>query len=171
MTKIFSKPKSFKKNRSSIFTSGICNTFYDSPKRVLFFELDYPIDQKTINRVIEVYRILHLDLVTHSTGNGVHFLSPTMMDLIIWKSAMNLLHDLNKKCPMTTLRFIPNKYPDEVVLWNGSIRTIYNKSLNNSKQMTIFLNDILFTNFKPNLDLSFAIKQVRYPLPLSEYCQ
>ena len=109
-----------KKNRSNIFTDGICNTLKnDKNLKMVFFELDNKSsldNQWLIEHRIEVrntYEKFELDYFIHATGNGYHFLSPTLVDKIIYKKFMNVLKDINTKCPMTTLRTKPNKYKNE----------------------------------------------------------
>lgn len=158
----------FKRNRSTIYTNGICNTFHNTTDRVLFFELDNPIKENEVNKIMNIYDKLNLNVMIHTTGNGVHFLSPTMIPLEVWKFAMDYLKDINKKCPMLTLRTRPNKYPNEEWI----VTYIYNEhNPNNSSQMSDFLNNKFKTFFIPNLLLDYKIKTVSYPLPLSEFCK
>ena len=106
-----------KKNRSNKYTTGICNTFRDSELRVLFFELDreHLIYEPEIHKL---YKDNELDYLVHRTGSmGLHFLSPTLMTKERWKEIMRCYKHINPKCPMTTLRVKPNKYPDEDGIW------------------------------------------------------
>jgi hypothetical protein len=154
-----------KKNRSNIFTTGLCNTFDGHDWRTLFFELDNPVSQSEINRLVDIYRENKLDLLIHKTGsNGMHFLSPTMIPKMQWKEIMIQLSDLNPKCPMTTLRVEPNKYPNESEIWYRSDCYYYANPYYNNTSMCFYLKRLWQSQF-----FGFQrgdIKLVRYPLPL-----
>ena len=77
---------------------------------------------------------------------------------------MTELKEINKKCPMTTLRWLPNKYPNESEIWyTNEYRIDPNNSRRNSDEFSKLLNKIFQTHFEGtiNTDLKF----VRYPLP------
>ncbi len=152
-----------KKNRSNKFTQGIVITNNTNDKRFLFFELDNP-SVGVYNEVKDVYKRYGLDLITHRSFNGIHFLSPTLVDVETWKEAMSELKHINKKCPMTTLRWLPNKYPNEREVWFTSNCWRNPDNLRrNSLELSQLLNKTFKTNFEGtiNTDLKF----VRYPLP------
>ena len=153
-----------KKNRSDVYTDGLCNTFINHEGRTLFFELDSP-SGNDIFRTLCVYSDYSLACVAHFTGNGIHFLSPTILDKETWKEAIDELKDLNPKCPMTTLRIQGNKHPSEVFYFYKPIFTLHESPpRKNSKQMAEKLNNLFGTRF--NAEVDAGPKMVRYPLPL-----
>lgn len=153
-----------KKGRSNTFTTGLCNTFDKSEFRCFFFEIDDPTHY---DRITEFYFNNDLDVLTHRTGSGgYHFISPTMINKEKWKSLMLELKDINPKCPMTTLRVEPNKYPNESELWYRYETWTHDQDFNNNKEMCIYLNHIFKSNLKGILN--GGMKLVRYPLPLME---
>ena len=165
-----------KKNRSNIFTDGICNTLKnDKNLKMVFFELDYNSEikdyklftfSKYFDKIKNTYEKFELDYFIHRTGNGFHFLSPTLIDKILYKKFMNVLKDINVSCPMTTLRVNPNKYENEKDYFYNIIEidnvTIYNKK-GNCLEMCNFLNETFKTNFEGTH--KGKIIKVKYPLP------
>lgn len=86
--------------------------------RYPLFELDYPEseDKFIIDTVIASYRIRNLPLLIHTTGitnQGLHFISTKLMNTMYYKFWLNSLRRFNRRCPMTTLRIINNKYENE----------------------------------------------------------
>ena len=153
-----------KKNRSNRFTQGLVITNNTNNDRFLFFELDNPIDIEDKQRVIDVYRRYGLDILIHRTGNGLHFISPTPISVETWKEAMMPLKNINKKCSMTTLRWIPNKHPNEDQVWFKSERWYgFNNIRRNSDQLSKLLNKTFDCVFEGTVDTD--LKFVRYPLP------
>ncbi len=153
-----------KKNRSNKFTQGIVITNHTNELRFLFFEIDKPLNQAHMSKVIDVYQRFGCDLLIHRTGNGWHFLSPTLLNIQTWKEAMTELRDINKKCPMTTLRWIPNKYPQESSIWyNNEYRIDPNGSRSNSHEFSKLLNKVFHSEFTGHIQTE--LKFVRYPLP------
>ena len=154
------------KNRSNKFTTGVCvSSIHDNEsKRLCFFELDLE-HKSSISRVRDTYERHGLDYIIHRTGNGWHFLSPTVVSLEDWKTFMSDLKEVNKKCPMITLRIQPNKHPDEDSIWYLSEwwQTGTNDRLN-SIFMVQMLNRLFKSDFRG--DNCFTPKVVRYPLPL-----
>ena len=162
-----------KKNRSNKFTQGIVITNNTNDKRFLFFELDmisYDNNHEVFNRIIGVYQRFGLDVCRHRSYLGWHCLRPTLLDLETWKKAMAELKDINKKCPMTTLRVEPNKYPNEADIWYLYEWYNFNSDRNNSIECINFLNKMwnipdeelyIYRNANTHTDLKF----VRYPLP------
>ncbi len=156
--------RALKKNRSNKFTQGIVITNNTNDKRFLFFELDKGYTQEEKQEVLDVYRFHGLDVLIHRTSSGIHFISPTLIELQTWKEAMNKLKEINKKCPMTTLRWLPNKYPNEAEIWYTSeYRSDPNNLRNNSNQLCTLLNHSFRSNFVGTIDTD--LKFVRYPLP------
>ena len=152
-----------KKNRSNKFTQGIVITNNTNDKRFLFFELDRPYNGE-ISKVRDVYRYYGLDLLIHRTGDGIHFISPTLINVETWKKAIAKLKDINKKCPMTTLRWLPNKHPNKDQVWYTSDHwTDFNNTRNNSSQLCLLLNKNFKSDFIGTIDTD--LKFVRYPLP------
>ena len=166
-----------KKNRSNIFTDGICNTLKnDKNLKMVFFELDFEscynlslkyseyIQSPNYNKVKNTYKKFELDYFIHRTGNGLHFLSPTLIDKILYKKFMNELKDINTKCPMTTLRTKPNKYENEQDYFFHPIMIEFqNNYKTNCKEMCNFLNETFNTGFRGNH--KGKIIKVKYPLP------
>ena len=158
-----------KKNRSNIFTDGICNTLKDDKNlKMVFFELDKksPLDMiYDIVKVEDTYKKFELDYFIHRTGNGLHFLSPTLIDKILYKKFMNILKDINTKCPMTTLRTKPNKYENEKDYFFEivEIKKFPNNKKSNCLEMCNFLNETFNTNFEGTH--KGKIIKVKYPLP------
>ncbi len=151
-----------KKNRSNKFTVGLCNTFTGVDPRTLFFEID---DPKDFDIVQQFYQEWALDYITHKTGSGgYHFLSPTMMTIQAWKDKMFELRGINPKCPMTTLRMKPNKYPNEDLLWYNFQQEKFDNEKFNNKDMCQYLNKIFGSNL--NGFCTGDLKIVKYPLPV-----
>ena len=155
-----------KKNRSNRFTEGLAITNKTNNGRFFFFELDKPFNQVFFDRILDVYRCFHLDVLVHRTGNGWHWISPTLLSKEGWKIIHLLLKDINKKCPMTTLRIAPNKYPNEKDYWfNASHWHFHDNDLNsNSIELTNLLNVWFKTDFRKGAIVT-ELKRVRYPLP------
>ena len=152
-----------KKNRSNKYTQGIVITNDTNDKRFLFFELDHD-NTKELDLVKDVYRCYGLDLIIHRSGNGIHCISPTLIDIETWKKAMSDLKHLNKKCPMTTLRWIPNKYPNESEIWYHSQHWSDSNNLRrNSLELSQLLNKTFQSDFMGVVETE--LKFVRYPLP------
>lgn len=154
-----------KPNRSDVYTDGLCNTFTNHEGRSLFFELDNPSGHD-IFRTINVYYRYRLDCVAHLTGNGLHFLSPTVISKDAWKEAIDLLKGLNPKCPMTTLRIQANKHKSEAEYFYKPIWTfkVGDNMARNSYQLANKLSDLFGVCFIGQVDA--LPKVVRYPLPL-----
>ena len=156
-----------KPNRSSRYTSGLVCTFADRPERCFFFELDKE-HREFYQDVCNLYEVEALDWIVHRTGGGgFHFISPTMISKEVWKKLHRELADINPKCPMTTLRIEPNKYPNEDLVWYNSHAEVMNApDLANNKEMCQYLNKIFGVKFVGNA--KGTMKIVRYPLPLRE---
>ena len=117
-----------------------------------------------MSRVMDVYQRFGCDLIVHRSGNGWHFLSPTLLNLQDWKEAMKELKEINKKCPMTTLRWLPNKYPNEREIWfTFEHRNSSHNIRRNSLELSQLLNKTFKTDFEGTIETE--LKFVRYPLP------
>ena len=169
-----------KKNRSNIFTDGICNTLKDDKNlKMVFFELDFENHSSwnwnSFFKVKKTYKKFELDYFIHRTGKGLHFLSPTLVDKILYKKFMNELKDINTKCPMTTLRTKPNKYENEKDYFYNiiEIKKFSNNKKANCKEMCNFFNETFNKTEKstflsiPNFEGTHKGKiiKVKYPLP------
>ena len=174
-----------KKNRSSIWTDGICNTLKNDKTaftnskyknlKMVFFELDYTIETledklsyfhaRNTLKVKNTYKKFELDYFIHKTGNGIHFLSPTLIDKILYKKFMNELKDINTKCPMTCMRTKPNKYENEKDYFYKiqRLEKFPNNKKSNCLEMCNFLNSTFNTDFEGSHKGS--IIKVKYPLP------
>ena len=117
-----------------------------------------------MSKVMDVYQRFGCDLIVHRTGNGWHFLSPTLLSLRDWKEAMTELKDINPKCPQSTLRWIPNKYPNESEIWfSFEHRNNTHNIRRNSTELSQLLNKTFKTDFMG--EVTTELKFVRYPLP------
>lgn len=169
-----------KRGRSNQFTTGLCNTFENCKDlKTLFFEVDHydprtesitPIEvyNQEIKQVIALFAKYKLDLLVHSTKNGMHFLSPTMLPKSVWKQAIDEIRHINTKCPMNTLRIEPNKYPNENEFWyRFNAVYIHGNFTRNNFNMCNYLNKIFGCHFVGSQDNNQKLKIVRYPLPES----
>ena len=157
-----------KKNRSNKLTVGLCNSFKDSKLKVLFFELDKE-QIISFNEVEQTFIKKELDYFIHKTGSGgFHFLSPTLMSAGRWHYIIQEIKNINKKCPMNTLRVKPNKYHEEDYFWYQIYDEAYfdNQKIN-SLQMCNYFNRLWKTQFKGEIETELNI--VSYPLPISDY--
>jgi len=161
------KYRNMKPNRSSRYTEGLVCTFTDSDSRVFFFEVDKE-DRDEFAGINEFYNFHKLDFVVHRTGSGgFHWLSPTMISKEKWRELHKELKHINVKCPMTTLRIEPNKYPHESVIWYDShVEKDNSTPTQNNFNMANLLNYIWGCNFTATG--TGEVKRVRYPLPLEE---
>ena len=156
-----------KKNRSNRYTQGLVCTYADSPLRSFFFELDKE-DRDWYNEICTFYNLQELDFIVHRTGGGgYHFISPTMISKGRWKNLHGYLEGINPKCPMTTLRIQPNKYPNEELIWyNSHVEKFNTTPSQNNASMCHYLNKIFGADFQG--EAAGEIKTVRYPLPLRD---
>jgi len=153
-----------KPNRSNKFTKGLVCTYANSPLRSFFFELDKE-HKKFYDDICNFYKLEELDFIVHRTGGGgFHFISPTMISKGRWKALHKELELINPKCPMTTLRIQPNKYPNEDLIWYNTYVEKWNSILSqNNENMCLFLNKIFGSNLIGSAN--GKIKIVSYPLP------
>ena len=160
-----------KKNRSNRWTKGITSTLSPSDPlyhhvRFFFFETDSPFNEDNHNMIVRTYEHHNLDLLIHRTGHsgGIHYISPTYVTKEEWKEYHQELKGINMKCPMTTLRWINNKYPNEDS-WFTSKHYHFNlEPLNNSPELCYLINHIWDSDFI-GLAPPSIIRFVRYPLP------
>ncbi len=156
-----------KKNRSNNWTTGLAITIANSDKRFFFFDIDKPYSSESFNRIVDVYKSFQLDLLVHRTGNGWHFISPTLVNKETWKLMMFDLGDINSECPHTTLRILPNKYPDEKLIWfNSSVGYFDSNKDCNSIELSNLLNKWFGARFEGSIVTDLKI--VKYPLPIQE---
>jgi len=152
--------------RSSMkYTTGISITNQTNDGRFLFFEMDKPMNWEHFNRVNDVFRFFELDWICHRTGDGWHWISPTLLRKEAWKLAHELLNDVNRRCPMTTLRIVPNKYPHEDEIWYSHNAGYFNNQpeLSNSLQLCNLLNFWFKEHFQGSVYTE--LKKPRYVLP------
>ena len=160
-----------KHDRSNIFTTGLCDIIdEDRNKRVCFFEID-GFNALELYEVIGQYYKFGLDVLVHRTGKGFHFLSPTLVDLKIWKEFHEPLKHINSECPMTCLRIDPNKWDNEPEMWKNSIRFKFRRT--DTKINVAEISNILLTRFNVLFDsnITGTIQTPRYPLPTQITCQ
>ena len=136
----------------------------DDNMRYMLFELDYE-HLEFYDLVKNVFWSFELDLLIHKTGSGgYHFISPTVITKDQWKKIHNRLENINKKCPMTCLRMIPNKHPNEADIWYRTDCITHFENYNfNSKQMCQYLNKVFGTNLLGSLDYDINIVSYRLP--------
>ena len=109
--------------------------------RYFFFELDNPFNQEHYNRVCECYRFNRCDFLVHRTGNGLHFLSPTLVSVECWKEMKAALKGINPRSMQTTMRWKANKYVGEKEIWFTSSCGYHNDgSWDNSAELVHLLN-------------------------------
>jgi hypothetical protein len=156
-----------KPNRSNKFTQGLVCTYEDTTQRSFFFELDSE-HREYFQEVCDFYCAEELDFIVHRTGGGgFHFISPSLMSKGRWKFLHEQLKGINPKCPMTTLRIQPNKYPNEELVWyNSHVEKYNNVPAWNSKELCTYLNKIFGCKLEGTSHAQF--KLVRYPLPLGK---
>ena len=119
--------------------------------RFFFFELDNPYTIKEYYRICELYRLFGVDFLCHRSGNGLHFISPTLITLEIWTEMMAYVKDINPRCPQLNLRWKGNKYVNEKEIWFNSCNRVYNDgSKPNSYELVNLLNSLFHTEFKGN---------------------
>lgn len=154
--------KMVKEPRSNKLTTGLCDSIVGSDKRFCFFEIDFE-HIEYLDCVREHYRHFGIDYIYHRTGNGYHFISPTLVSKAFWKKFHKPLRHINSKCSMTCLRWKPNKYDSEEIVWFLHEYETFGNDFRNSKELSQLLNDLFNTNFEGELvtDLKF----VEYRLP------
>ncbi len=119
--------------------------------RFFFFELDNPINEIHFNRICELYTHYGLDFLVHTTGNGKHFISPTLIELSTWKEMMKEVKDINPRCPQINLRWKGNKYVNEEEIWFICAVGYYNNGARrNSYELVNLLNSFFHSEFKGN---------------------
>jgi hypothetical protein len=116
--------------------------------------------------VESIYNLYRLDFLVHRTGNGLHYLSPTLITKERWKEIMERLKGVNPKCPMTTLRWLPNKYPNEPAIWFKSAAVGFDENIEFNCEEMCFLLNSTFKNGNFMGCWKRDLKFVHYPLPL-----
>jgi len=155
--------RTLKKNRSDKYTKGIAITNNSNDLRFPFFDLDFDF-QSSFGVVEYNYRDIGLDYLIHRTGNGYHFISPTLLNKEEWKEFHEPIKRINPECPQTTLRWLPNKYPDENDVWFIAKPVYSNQCFyRNSYEMCCLLNTTFGSDFRGAIETD--LKFVRYPLP------
>ncbi len=154
------------------YTTGLTSTLSPNDKlfrthRFFLFEVDKANDE-SIDRLDELYSDYQLDYVRHRTGGGAgsyHWISPTLIRKTEWKKMINEVKDINIKCPQTTMRVEPNKYPNEENIWYSHIvgRHAVDPFSNNSDALTNRLNFWFGENLQGGQPT--IIRFVKYPLP------
>ena len=141
-------------------TDGLINQIDGNrEKKLFFFETD-EFKPKEHKLILFVYEKYNLTVLFHKTGSGgMHYLSPTIIDIKTWKEAHFLLKEINKKCPMICLRVKPNKYPNESDFWY--IHEIRNNEINtwdrNAETVCNYLNKIFGSNLIGRLKGEYEI--------------
>lgn len=151
-----------KRGRSNVYTEGLACTFHESDLRICLFEIDN-YNSDTRDFVTNCYKELGLDVLIHRSGLGYHWISPTLVPLSTWKKFHSTLKGINPKCPMTTLRIKPNKYPHEDQIWYNA-EAWYRNNPNNSTEICNLLNKWFGSYFFGQI-ITYP-KIVRYPLPI-----
>ncbi len=144
---------------------GLVITNESNDYRFFFFELDNPIIVDEYLRVCDVFEYYHLDYCLHRTGNGLHWISPTLNTVEEWKEIRDSLKEINVDCPQICMRWSPNKYVDEKLVWfANSCRNNNDNNIANSVQLCQLLNQL----FKPRVPFKGLVdtdlKFVHYPL-------
>ena len=131
------------------YTKGLVNQIdKDKNKKMFFFEIDSH-DIKLVDLILEVYEKYELTVVYHKTKMGYHFISPTLLNLTMWKMIHKELIDINPTCPMITLRVEGNKYPNELNYFYKAGVKINCHQEKNVKSICLFLNKVF--DFEPKL--------------------
>ena len=116
-----------------------------------FFELDEPFNVQHYYRICELYRYFGLDFLVHRSGNGLHFVSPTLLHPKVWKEMIEFTKGINPRCPQNALRWKNNKYVEEKEIWFSSSVGYHNDgSRPNSYELVNLLNSFFHTDFKGN---------------------
>ena len=94
-------------------TTGLVAQVDDKTRKLFFFETDQKND-KVHKLILSVYEKYNLTVLYHRTGSGgMHYLSPTIIDIPTWKEAHQILKSINPKCPQICLRVQANKHANE----------------------------------------------------------
>ena len=149
-------------------TDGLINQIdRDKTKKLFFFETD-ELNHEIHNLILSVYDKYNLTVLFHRTGSsGMHYLSPTIIDVKTWKEAHLQLKEINPKCPMICLRTKPNKYPNEAeYFYTHEVRNNGNYNVyRNSEMVCNYLNKIFGSKLIGKLDGDF--QTVKYHPRLS----
>ncbi len=157
------------KQRSTKQTQGLAITNNTNDARFFFFEIDFPFIQEEHDKILETYAKFGIDVLVHRSFAGIHYISPTLLSKEGRLLAMLDLQKINKRCPCVTLRTLPNKYPNEDLIWYSKAKAYYNNEdpyLTNSKQLKNLLNHWFGSHFDGLVDTD--LKFVKYNLPFVE---
>ena len=166
-----------KEENMTKYTTGLTSTLSPNDKlfrthRFFFFEVDKASDTD-IDRIDELYGDFQLDYIRHRTGGGAgsyHWISPTLILKKEWKEMIYEVKDINIKCPQTTMRVKPNKYPNEENIWYSHIigKHAIDPLTNNSDALTNRLNFWFAEDLKGKQPT--IIRFVTYKLPPQGEC-
>jgi len=131
------------------YTKGLVNQINKNKNmKLFFFEIDSH-DIKLVNLILETYQKYELTVVYHKTQQGYHFISPTLLNLTMWKMIHKELIHINPTCPMITLRCQGNKYLGEEKFFYKAGVKINCHQEKNVKSICLFLNKVF--DFEPKL--------------------
>ncbi len=127
-----------------------------------FFELDEPFNTVHYYRICELYRSHGIDFLVHRSGNGLHFISPTLIDRTLWKEMMTQVKDINPRCPQNALRWKNNKYVEEKEIWfSSSVGYCNDGSRPNSYELVNLLNKFFRCEFEGNYPTCLKLTQYK----------
>ncbi len=127
-----------------------------------FFELDEPFNVVHYYKICELYRLFGLDFLVHRSGNGLHFISPTLIELITWKEMMSHVKDINPRCPQNALRWKNNKYVEEKEIWfSSSVGYCNDGSRPNSYELVNLLNKFFRCEFEGNYPTQLKLSRYK----------
>lgn len=90
----------------------------DGLTRFFLFEWDKEhFTEDTANQIQQIVNEIDVPCWVHATGNGIHLISLVPILKSNWKKTHEKYRHINPKCPMTTLRMMPNKYRGENMIW------------------------------------------------------
>ncbi len=133
-----------------------------SKYRFFFFEIDNPYTDEQCQRLYELYRLFGVDFLCHRSGNGKHFISPTLITLETWSEMIAQVKDINPRCPQLNLRWKNNKYVNEKEIWfNSCVGYCNDGSKPNSYELVNLLNSFFLTEFKGNYPTVIKFNQYK----------
>lgn len=92
---------------------------HDGLSRFFFFEWDQEHFEH-LSSMEDIILDVNVPCLVHATGKGIHLLSLIPIATERWKKIHKKYKYINPKCPMTTMRIIPNKYQREIGCWLDS---------------------------------------------------
>jgi len=153
---------------TDIWTSGIVNVPLDPllrDFRYTFFELDTK-KIKALHEVLNVYREYLGSVYVHETINGYHFYNLSLTGKNLYGIILRKLKHLNRECPMTTLRIIPNKWQNEKKYWIKDFIEV-GDSVQHSRLVNF--NNWLINDHLHMITQNYQV--VRYPLEECPKCK